>query len=108
MAHRIAMIGAGSFFTDSITEGFCRQQELFAGSTFVLMDADERRLRLSEARNRQIVEDAGADIRIEATTDYEVPEYGRADEVVEPSDVHAEGTGDESDEGDHNDEEGSE
>ena len=51
--------------------------------------------------------------RIEATTDYEAPEYGRIDEVVDPADVHTESqdhdtdTGDHADEGDHA-EEGSE
>jgi len=46
--------------------------------------------------------------RIEATTDYEVPEYGLADEVVEPSDVHREAATHEADEDAHEDEEGSE
>jgi len=45
--------------------------------------------------------------RIEATTDYEVPEYGRADEVVEPSDVHSDSEAHETDEAEHEDEEGS-
>jgi NADH-quinone oxidoreductase subunit M len=45
--------------------------------------------------------------RIEATTDYEVPEYGWADEVVEPSDVHSEAATHETDEDEHEDEEGS-
>ena len=49
--------------------------------------------------------------RIEATTDYEVPEYGRVDEVVDPADVHSESAGHDTDEaegGDHTEEEGSE
>ena len=46
--------------------------------------------------------------RIEATTDYEVPEYGRADEVVEPSDVHDDAETHETDGAEHEDEEGSE
>jgi len=35
MTHRIVMIGAGSFFTDSVTEKLCRAKELFADSTLV-------------------------------------------------------------------------
>jgi NADH-quinone oxidoreductase subunit M len=38
--------------------------------------------------------------RIEATTDYEAPEFGRVDEIVDPKDVVIENTG-------HGDEEGS-
>ncbi|MGB5532304.1 MAG: NADH-quinone oxidoreductase subunit M, partial [Acidimicrobiia bacterium] len=45
--------------------------------------------------------------RIEATTDYEVPEYGRADEVVDPADVHSDISTSETDEAEHGDEEGS-
>ena len=46
--------------------------------------------------------------RVEAATDYEIPEYGRFDEVVEPSDVHREAAVDETGEDEHGDEEGSE
>ena len=69
MSLRIAMIGAGSFFTDSMTEGLCRSSELFAGSTFTLMDTDPKRLRASERRNKLMVKEKGADITIKATTD---------------------------------------
>ena len=69
MGHRIAMIGAGSFFTDSITEGLCQAPDLFEGSSFILMDVDRQRLDLSVERNRRIVKEAGADIKIASTTD---------------------------------------
>jgi len=49
MSYHVAMIGAGSFFTDSITEGLCRAKEIFADSTFVLVDSDRKRLNSSEA-----------------------------------------------------------
>ena len=69
MPHTIAMIGAGSFFTDSVTEGLCRQPDLFAGSTFTLVDSDDERLRLSLHRQEKIVREAGVDITLAATTD---------------------------------------
>ncbi len=68
MSYRIAMLGAGSFFTDAITHGLCREP-IFKGSTFVLVDTDPRRLKLSLARNRKHVEKAGYDLHLEATTD---------------------------------------
>ncbi len=46
--------------------------------------------------------------RIEATTDYEAPEFGRVDEIVDPRDVVIESTGHDDDTGEHGDEEGSE
>ncbi|MFV9673554.1 MAG: hypothetical protein ACNYZH_10035, partial [Acidimicrobiia bacterium] len=46
--------------------------------------------------------------RIEATTDYEAPEFGRIDEIVDPKDVVIESTGHDDDSGEHGDEEGSE
>ncbi|MEX2607921.1 MAG: hypothetical protein WD708_11295 [Kiritimatiellia bacterium] len=69
MSYKIVMIGAGSFFTDAITGELCRSQKAFAGSTFTLVDIDPQALDLSKERNRAIVEKAGADIRIEATTE---------------------------------------
>ncbi len=69
MPYRIAMIGAGSFFTDGIVEGLCRQRGIFDGSTFVLVDVDEERLRLSLHRQREIVRNASAKLTLEATTD---------------------------------------
>ena len=68
MPYRIAMLGAGSFFTDSITEGLCRAKHLFNGSTFVLMDVDPQRLKLSEARNRDLLKKLGGGVTIESTT----------------------------------------
>jgi alpha-galactosidase len=62
------MIGAGSFFTDSVTEGLCRAKELFADSTLVLVDSDRKRLASSATRNREIVKNMGGRLRIEATT----------------------------------------
>ena len=69
MPYRIAMIGAGSGFTDGITEGFCRAKDLFAGTTFMLFDVDRKRLRASEIRNKAIVKKMGGDIKIVATLD---------------------------------------
>ena len=43
MTKRIAILGAGSGFTNEITKGLCAC-ELLHDSTFVLMDIDERRL----------------------------------------------------------------
>jgi len=67
MSYRIAMIGAGSFFTDAITEGLCRAKEIFADSTFVLVDTDRKRLDSSEVRNRDIVKRLGGNLRITST-----------------------------------------
>jgi alpha-galactosidase len=69
MSYRIAMVGAGSFFTDGITEGLCRAKEIFAGSTFVLFDVDRKRLRESEARNQAILKKMGGQIKIVAMMD---------------------------------------
>lgn len=69
MPYRFVMIGAGSFFTDAITEGLCRARALFDGSRFVLVDASPERLALSLARNQKIVAESGADIQFESTTD---------------------------------------
>ena len=68
MSYKIAMLGAGSFFADAVAEGLC-ESEIFEGSTFVLMDIDAKRLRLSEARNKQIVKKLGGKITISATRD---------------------------------------
>lgn len=68
MPYRIAMIGAGSFFTDSIAEGLCEANELFAGSTFVLMDVNRPALERSVARQKKRVKERGADLKIESTT----------------------------------------
>ena len=68
MPYTIAMIGAGSFFTDTITEGLCRSPEIFSGSTFRLMDTDPQAVRLSRDCNRKIVKESGADITITSTT----------------------------------------
>lgn len=67
MAYRVAVLGAGSFFADSVAEGLC-ESELFADCVYVLMDVDAKRLEKSEARIREIVRKAGAGITIEATT----------------------------------------
>ena len=69
MPYRIAMLGAGSFFTDSITEGLCRAKHLFDGTTFVLMDVDQQRLKLSEARNRDLLKKLGGNFTVKSTTD---------------------------------------
>ncbi|MHC4887282.1 MAG: family 4 glycosyl hydrolase, partial [Planctomycetota bacterium] len=67
MEYRIAMIGAGSFFTDGITEGLV-QSPHFAGTTFVLVDINRQALALSVARQKKIVKAHGAEIKIESTT----------------------------------------
>lgn len=69
MAYRIAMLGAGSFFTDGITEGLCRAPEVFAGSTFVLVDVSKERLELSAVRNRKIVQRMDGKITIKTARD---------------------------------------
>ena len=69
MPYRIAMLGAGSYFTDSITEGLCQARAIFDGSTFVLMDTDSGRLRQSVKRNREIVKRLGAQIHLSGTRD---------------------------------------
>ena len=62
------MIGAGSFFSDAITEGLCNSK-FFEGSELVLLDLDERLLGLSLERNRKIIEDSKRSIRVRATTE---------------------------------------
>ncbi|HJO28712.1 MAG TPA: alpha-glucosidase/alpha-galactosidase, partial [Candidatus Poseidoniia archaeon] len=58
MTKRIAMLGAGSGFTDEITKGLCAC-ELLHDSTFVLMDVDDHRLADALERNQKLVEDSG-------------------------------------------------
>lgn len=62
------MIGAGSFFSDAITEGLCNSV-FFDGSELVLVDPDEKMLALSLERNRKIIENAGKKINISAVSD---------------------------------------
>lgn len=87
MAIKMAMIGAGSFFTDAITEGMCRAPEVFDGAEWVLMDVNRQALDLSLARNRKLIDEAGANLRIRATTqrrralegcDYVITSFDRA------------------------------
>ena len=69
MAYRIAVLGAGSFFTDSVVEGLLQARDVFEGSTVVLMDLDSARLRLSEGRSRKLVADMGGGVAITASPD---------------------------------------
>ena len=55
MAYRIAMLGAGSGFTNAIADGLCRAKEIFGGSTLVLMDINEDALNKSLERQRAAV-----------------------------------------------------
>ena len=68
MAKRIAMLGAGSGFTEEITKGLCAC-ELLHDSTFVLMDVDDQRLAGALERNQKIVEESGAPLQLSSTTD---------------------------------------
>lgn len=68
MTKRIAMLGAGSGFTDEITKGLCAC-DLLRDSAFVLMDIDEGRLAQALDGNRKIAEDAGAPLELIGTTD---------------------------------------
>lgn len=65
---KIAMIGAGSFFTDAITEGLCKS-DFFEGCDYVLIDIDEKLLNLSLERNEKIIRDAGKKINISMSFD---------------------------------------
>ena len=63
------MIGAGSFFTDAISEGLCDDAALFEGSEFVLVDTNPQLLELSLIRNRKYIEKRGVNIFLRAETD---------------------------------------
>lgn len=92
MNYRVAMIGAGSFFTDAITEGMIRAPETFAGTRWVLVDVDEQRLQLS--LERQQLELGGAGRAPPQLPLHQLPvrrpaRGQRADLVARPGDVPA-------------------
>jgi len=68
MAHRVAMIGAGSpGFSTAIARELV-ESEVVGGGVFVLMDIHKGRLRETERRVRAMAADAGARLTIETTT----------------------------------------
>ena len=77
MAKRIAMLGAGSGFTEEITKGLCAC-ELLHDSTFVLMDVDDQRLAGALERNQKIVGESAAPLQLTSTTDQRAALAGSA------------------------------
>lgn len=67
MAYRVAMIGAGSAFTQAIARELVHAESL-RDCAFVLMDVNRRALATSARRVRQINEQAGAALKLSATT----------------------------------------
>lgn len=62
------MLGAGGCFTPAVTRGLC-DDPLFAGSEFVLVDLNPKRLREAEAAARRTVAERGARLTVRATLD---------------------------------------
>ena len=69
MASRITIIGGGSAtFIPRLMRPFLASETL-RGSTIILMDIDEQRLEVMDTLGKQLVDMAGADLKIESTTD---------------------------------------
>jgi len=64
---KVSLIGAGSHFTLGLLGDFFRVNDLW-GSTFCLMDIDEKRLKVVESTVRAVVERRGKELKVEATT----------------------------------------
>ena len=69
MAKKITIIGGGSStFTPQLVQSLIRSEAL-RSSTLSLMDVDTHRLKIMDTLGRQLVNIAGAGLRIETTTD---------------------------------------
>jgi alpha-galactosidase len=69
MNKRITIIGAGSsMFTPQLIS-LLVQSKTLQGSTVALMDINPHRLELMSKLSRMLIEQTGADLKIEATTD---------------------------------------
>ncbi len=68
MGKKITIIGAGSsMFTPQLIS-LLIQSKTLAGSTVALMDINPRRLELMEKLSKMLIEQTGADLKVEATT----------------------------------------
>ena len=69
MGKKITIIGAGSsMFTPQLIS-LLIQSKTLAGSTVALMDINPHRLELMEKLSKMLIEQEGADLKVEATTD---------------------------------------
>jgi 6-phospho-beta-glucosidase len=68
-AVRIAIIGGGSAYIPGLVRGFIVARDGLADSTLALMDVNAESLALMSTLARKMVAAAGADYRVEATTD---------------------------------------
>jgi 6-phospho-beta-glucosidase len=66
---KLVYIGGGSTRAPGTMASFLRQGQDFAGSEVVLVDLDPERLSIVEAVARNLARQAGADVRVRATTD---------------------------------------
>ncbi len=66
---RIAIIGGGSAYMPGLIRGFLAARDELAGSTLALTDINPENLELQATLARKMIHAAGADYRVEATTD---------------------------------------
>jgi hypothetical protein len=69
---KFVVVGAGSiFFTRAVAVGMCKDPR-FQGGTLSLVDVNEEMLDVMSRLCRRIIEETGADLKLEATTDRKV------------------------------------
>src|SRR5437763_3413497 len=69
MARKIGVIGAGSTYTPELVEGLLGQVERIGLTELVLMDIDERKLRIVGGLAERMVRRAGTPFTLRLTTD---------------------------------------